>query len=393
MPELLEVIENYRQESASVQALFGGEGRRASAIQSNPERLVEAMKLIEDVTKGRKPFHLLQEAMTTSDFPVLFADLLDRQLLGAYREMPAIWQDFIRRGRVRDFRDAKRFSLDGAEGPLDEVDEREEYPEEPLAEAFDSVNVRKYGRRLDLSWEAMINDDLDAFARTPDRLARAARRTEQRHATGLYVDTNGPHADLYKDVWDADAPLSKGNIVPGNPPLSIEALQAAYTLLAQMTDTQGEPIVIDAVTLVVTPALEVVAQNILNATSLQIGDITDPQRAVLQTNNWMKNRTRLVVDPYIPHIARTANGASSWFIFANPEGGRAAAELTFLIGNEDPALYERMPNARRVGGGGEASESFEDDSRAWRVRHVLGGARFTNTGGWRVTVASNGSGS
>lgn len=389
--EMLEAIESFRQEQATVQRLFGGEGRKVRNVSNDPQMLLEAMNIIQDVTSGRKPVSLIREAMSTSDFPLLFADILDRQLLGSYQEMPAVWQNYIRRGRVTSFRDAKRFAVDGAEGALEEVDEREEYPEEPLSETFDTVNVRKYGRRLDLSWEALINDDLDAFASMPDRLARAARRTEQRLATQLYMDANGPHAQLYKSVWDANAPLTKGNIVPGNPPLTIEGLQRAFTMLAEMTDVSGEPIIIDAVELVVSPGLQVNAENILNATQLQIGDFTDPTRAVMMTNNWMQGKTRLTVDPYIPHVNKVT-GATSWALFANPTGGRSAAELTFLAGEEVPALYERLANARRVGGASEAVESFEDDSRAWRIRHVVGGARFTNTGGWRVTVASNGTG-
>jgi hypothetical protein len=389
--EMLEAIESFQQEQASVQRLFGGEGRKVRNVSNDPQMVMEALKIIQDVTSGRKPVSLMREAMSTSDFPLLFADILDRQLLGSYTELPAVWQNYIRRGRVSSFRSAKRFAVDGAEGALAEVDEREEYPEEPLSETFDTVHVRKYGKRLDLSWEALINDDLDAFGNMPGRLARAARRTEQRLATQMYVDANGPHADLYRSTWDANAPLTKGNIVPGNPPLTIEGLQRAFTMLSQMTDVSGEPIMIDAVELVVGPGLQVTAENIMNATQLFLGDRTDPYRASLETNNWMRGKVRLTVDPYLPMIAKTV-GATSWFLFANPTGGRSAAELTFLAGEEVPALYERLGNARRVGGTGEAVESFEDDSRAWRVRHVLGGARFTNTGGWRVTVASNGTG-
>lgn len=390
--EMLEVIENFRSDQASTRNLFGGDGNKVSNVRRDPQQLLEAMNFVREVEEGRKPLSLLKEAMTTSDFPLLFGDILDRQMLGAYREISPVWQNFIRRGRVRDFRNAKRFAVDGAEGLLSEVDEREEYPEEALVEKADEVNVRKYGKRIDLSWEAMINDDLDAFRRNPERLARSARRTEQYSATGLYVDANGPHASLYASNWGPDADVS--NIVPGNPPLSFDALEAAWQVFADQKDEDGQPIVFDMAELVVPPALQITAERIMNAIEVQYGDTTDATLPVIRSNNWMRNRVRLTVDPYIPFHATAANANTSWFLFSNPDSsGRAAAELTFLIGHEDPALYERMPNARRVGGGGEAMESFEDDSHALRVRHVLGGARFTNTGGWRVTAASNGSGS
>lgn len=386
-----ETIERVTAQAASVQGLFGGDGNRirengaARIGESRDEytrKLTEAAKFLGEIEKGRKPFHLLREAMTTSDFPILFADILDRQLLANYRETQPIWQNFARKSTVPDFRDVKRFAIDGAEGVLDPVDEREEYPEAALSETSDSYGVRKYGRRIDLSWETLINDDLDVFRSAPERLARGARRSEDKFATQMFVGTAGPHASLYNGGF--------GNIVPGNPALSLTSLQTALEHLATLSDTDGEPIESEYVYLVVPPALEITALNILNATQLQIGDITDATVPVLQTENWMRNRLRLLVGSYIPRVADT-NGNTSWFLFSDPNDGRPAIEIGKLRGYEEPGLFERVPNARRIGGG-EVMESFEDDSQAWKVRHVFGGGRLTNTGGAKATLASNGTG-
>lgn len=105
----------------------------------------------------------------------------------------------------------------------------------------------------------------------------------------------------------------------------------------------------------------------------------------------MKNEVNLQVEPYIPHVAGE-NGSTMWSLFTSPQTGRPALDLGFLRGYEEPSLYERAPNARRIGGGGDVNESFEDDSVAWRIRHVLGGTQLTSTGGQKATVASNGSG-
>lgn len=50
----------------------------------------------------------------------------------------------------------------------------------------------------------------------------------------------------------------------------------------------------------------------------------------------------------------------------------------------------KSPNAIRVGGGAVGPEegSFENDSREWRVRHILGTVMIDP----RQAVASNGSG-
>jgi len=381
--EFRETVEEIRMEQASVSRLFGGEGTRVRDRRKTPkymENLVEAAKFVNQVADGKRPIGHLQEAMSTSDFPTLFADVLDRQMLGAYREIEPVWQNYIRRSTVPDFRSVQRTAVDGAEGPLPEVDELEEYPEAQLEVAQDTYRVRKYGRRLDLSWETMVNDDLDSFRRNPERLARGARRTEQRLATQLYVDATGPHGSVYT--------VGNGNIIPGNPEFSLEGLQAGIDHLVTFSDNDGEPIDISMIHLVTGPGLIVPVQNVLNATEVEITSGS----TMMRTTNWARNVVQHHVDQYIPRIATGAEGGASWFLFADPNDGRPFAELGFLRGYEDPALYERVPNARAVGGG-DVMESFEDDSIAWRVRHVVGGGHLLNTGGAKATVASDGSGS
>jgi hypothetical protein len=382
-----ETLETIRAEEASVRNLFRGDGRRVRTMERSPaymRNLVEAAGFLKDVLDGRRPMYHLMEAMSTDDFPLLLGDVLDRQLLANYVATPSLWSNYTKRGTVPNFNPVKRTAIDGAEGELERVAELGEYPEAHLDETQDQYSVAKYGRRLDLSWEVLINDDLDAFRSAPERLARGAVRSEDRFATGLFVDANGPHASLYDARY--------GNIVTGNPRFDIAGLQAAMLAISTQTDTDGNPIIIEGVELVIPPALEVPALNILNALQVEVTTNGGTNDAKLIATNWMRGRVHLTVNPYIPIIANTANGSTSWFLFANPNTGRPWGEVGFLRGFEQPALYERMPNARRVGGGGEVMESFENDSRAWRVRHVFGGTRFLTTGGTKATVASNGSG-
>lgn len=387
MAEMLEVIETLRQEEADVSKLFEKDlgtpvAHKAKRIQ--PADLLGAARFIEQVEKGKRPMYHLKEAMTTSDFPLMFADIIDRQMLGQYNSLPQTYQTIMRTSTVTDFRNVKRFAVDGAEGALPEVKERAEYPETPLTESKDEFAVKKVGRRIDLSWEAMVNDDLDAFRRNPERLAIAAKRSEEKFATELYVGANGPHASLYTS--------GHKNIVTGNPELSIEALQKAFVLLSEQSDNDGEPIWTEMMTLVVGPALKVTAENILHATELWLNTAGGNEKEKLRVNNWMQNQLQLVIAPYLPRIASSANGNTSWFLFSDPNTARPAIDFGKLRGHEEPAIYERMPNARRLGGGGgEVNEAFEDDSVAWRIRHVFGGTQLNSTGGYKATVASNGS--
>src|SRR5262245_28933177 len=113
MPELLETLDALSAGDVAVRALSRRDDPRY--MQS----LAEAARLIQEGISGnRHAVYRLQEAMSTSDFPVLFADILDRQLLADYQQGPSQWRQFAREGTVRDFRTVKRFAVDGGLGLL-----------------------------------------------------------------------------------------------------------------------------------------------------------------------------------------------------------------------------------------------------------------------------------
>jgi hypothetical protein len=391
--DALPEVASYTAEQASQQALYGGEGvsvsGRARARRNGPtpvyqRAFVEALNLYTRVIKGSKRAALdFGEAMVTSDFQLLFGDIIDRQMLAAYQQMPVNWSRLARRGRVRDFRTVKRFTLDGSEAVLDEVGQQAEYPASALADGKFEYAVRKHGRRVPLAWETLINDDLDAFADIPRRLGNAARRTEERFATALFASSTGPNATFF----------SAGNANLTDEALSIPGLQAAFTLFGEQLDAEGAPIFVEAATLVVPPSLAVVARNILNATEIvgaagsgpgnQTGQGVDQVRAT----NWMRNALELVVNPWLP-IIDTTTGSTAWYLFASPEAGRPAMEVGFLIGHDSPELFQKHPNATRVGGGAvdPMDGDFDTDSVEWKVRHVLGGTRMDP----KSAVASSG---
>ena len=385
MPEFLDLIESIRADEASSAKLFGDAGRGVRRGSDNPKykmALAEAATFIGEVFSGRRPLSALQEAMSTSDFPLLFGAVLDRQLLAAYKEWPTNIQQIARTSTVRDFRTVERFAVDGGGAVLDKVKELTEYPEARLSESKYSFKVEKRGRKLPWSWEAMINDDLDALKESPNILARAARRSEEKFVTDLYVGSAGPDGTFFA--------AGNANIVTANPALSVTALQTAFTILAAQKDSDNNPIMIDMVYLVVPPALEVTARNILNATQIEAVDAGGTANQRLIVANWMKNRVQLIVDPWIPLLA-TSNQNTSWFLFGSPSAGRPALEFAHLRGHETPEVFVKEPNARRLGGGpvDPMDGDFDTDAIEYKVRHVFGGTLMDP----KLAVASNGSGS
>lgn len=365
--------------------------RQLRGKRADPRRLAlyrravrETARLIDRVRSGALPDLWLREAMSTSDFATLFGDIIDRQMLGVYAEVQQTYRQIMRMGTVRDFRTVNRYVLDGAENMLDEVKELGEYKAAKLTPNKYQISVKKYGRRMPFSFETMINDDLEALTDTPNRFSRAARRSEQRFATSIYVSASGPNATIYAAGNKNQVLIANGATVD-NPKLSTQGLTDALTVLGNMKDVDGEPITIEAVILEVPTNLEITAEAILNATSLIIG--ADSAALRMETNNWLKNRVKLVVNPYL-NMINTTDGNSAWYVHAAATSGRPPFEFDFLRGYEQPQLFMKAPNAIRVGGGAvdPMQGSFNDDSLDYKIRHIFGGGALEP----KATVASRG---
>lgn len=352
--------------------------------------------LNEAADGSNKARYILQEAMVSADFPYLFGDVLDRSLMAQWGAQIPNWEAFVKTGTVRDFREAKRYGIEGMGAVLDAVGERAEYPERgPTEETPITVSVDKYGARFGVSFETLINDDLNALRDMPQRLVLAARRTEALAVTNLYAGTAGPDGTLYtaghKNIVDADY-----GALTDNPALSVHALGIAMGQMntAQL-DVDGFPLMIDAYVLVVPPALETTALNILNATQIEAVGMfgadgasgNDATHIATYASNWLNGKLTLVVDPFLPLVCNT-NATTSWWLFASKSAARPALEVTRLAGHEAPELFVKAPNANRIGGGSVA-ESFENDEVEYKVRHIFG----STTIDYRATIASNGSGS
>src|SRR4051812_34288388 len=242
----------------------------------------------------------------------MFGQIIDRMLLANYQHTPQTYRDYAKVGTVADFRTVYRFALNGGEATLGQVGELSEYPVVGVSEARYSYSVAKYGKILPISWEAMVNDQLGAFDDIPDRFATAARNTEEKFVTQLFADVNGPHASFYT-TGNKNRVHTENGAATNNPPLTIASLQDAFTVLSKQTDADGNPIVITAVRLVVPPALQVVANNILNATQLWLsapsagggGPLTTTTVGGQQlvANNWMQRLVALSVNHFIPIVA------------------------------------------------------------------------------------------
>lgn len=383
-----DIIKTLVEESTAaeneVQSLLTGEAKEGFIQKRYNGDTVRrfAHMLGEAINGSHKAEYQLREAMVTADFPYLMGDILDRSLMAQWSTRLPEWGSFCKTGTLRDFRQAKALGIEGMGAVLDGVMERSEYPERgPSEETPKYRQVAKYGARFGLSWESIINDDLDALRDLPQKLVLAARRSEALAVTQLYVGTAGPHSSVYTS--------GNKNIIASNPALSVSGLATGFLQFAGQVDADGFPLVIDAYTLVIPRALMVTAENILNALQINVATGGGAYNAADQivAKNWMAGKVNVVVDDFIGLVAST-NATTSWFMFASTSAARPALQMDRLRGHEAPELFIKAPNASRVGGG-LVPESFETDEIEHKIRHCFGGVVVDA----RATVGSNGTGS
>lgn len=345
-----------------------------------PERLVlEAATLMGRAFAGNRRAILdLEEALSSDDFRSAAFEVLDREMMERYQDLPATWDQYTRRTTVRDFKKKKLVDLMGGRAALDKVPELTEYPARSLAKGLYEIFVEKFGGRFHISWEAIVNDELGELSDLPESLAIGARDTESRTAAGLLTDGNGPNGSFFNATawgrtWDEDTEAWTGgssNLITGNPALTTDSLTAALNDISQRRDPEDRPIVVQAFVLVVPPALEFTARKILDATEIRI--TTGGEQVIM--GNWLNGKVKLVVEPWLSVLDDGANAATTWYLLPDPKSSRPALYTAFLRGNEAPDLRVKADAGQRVGGGQVAPEegSFDVDDIQYRVRHVVG---------------------
>ena len=375
--------------AGNVDTTLVGRGERSVAARRGNPRwdalVAECADLFQGVYAGSRPSWHLQEAMSTSDFPLLFGDLLYRQMLGNYTPYPVSYPSYFRVLDVKDFRTLNLYTIDGGQAVMTKsLKQYEPYPEITFTEGRYQIQVAKYGRRYGINWEMVINDDLNAFAQRPLLMATGARRSEEYLATTMLAQSTGPHATFFSS--------GNNNLVTGNPALSIAGLQTAYQILAAQKDAEGEPIVINAAVLVVPPALQITAENIMNAVQLRLAEAGGTSNQLMYVNNWMKSKLRLAINPYLP-IIDTTHGSTAWYLIADPTDmtSRPAFNFAFLRGYREPQLFVKDPDARLLGGGDVSAMegSFDTDAIDYKLRHIFGAAQCDP----KMAVTSHGNGS
>jgi len=173
--------------------------------------------------------------------------------------------------------------------------------------------------------------------------------------------------------------------------LTVANLETGLQVMAGRTDAAGEPIFCRAKYLVVPPALELTARQILTSTQLTATDDAGGVARVWPTTNVLAQYgLQLIVDPYLPAASQvntpaTPNSANTqWYLFSDPNDIRVI-EAAHLSGHERPEICMKSSDKVAVGGAplGPMSGDFATDNVFYRVRLLFGATTLD----WRGTYA------
>jgi len=279
---------------------------------------------------------------STSDFPLVLENVVTKSLRAGYAGSQRTFTAFSRQATLPDFKQISRVQLGGAPN-LKRVEEGAEYEFGTIGEGAEKYAVQKYGRIVAITWETVINDDLDALTRIPQAFGASAADLE---SDIVYAILNG-NPSMADDVALFHA--NHGNLgtaaalADALDPTKANPLAEMRKLMLLQKGLEGRYITVRPRYLVVPPELEEVALKATNATILA-------NRAV--DVNVVGPTLVAIVEPRL-HDGST----SAWYAAAEPNT-IDTIEFAYLQGHEGVFT--------------ETRNGFEVDGVQVKCRHVFG---------------------
>lgn len=285
---------------------------------------------------------------STSDFALILGNLTNTTLLSAYEAWPSTWRPFVATTDAPNFKAMHALKLSGSPDLMDK-DENGEYAIAQLKEGGESYKVITKGRRIALTREMIINDDLRAFTRIPKLFGAAAKRMETAAVYSLFGATMADG----KALFHAD----HKNLAGTGGGITSDTLSAGRTSMRNQEGLNGEDVDVIAAFLLTPTTMETEAEIILRSTSLPEADLSAGVH-----NPWAGKLTN-ISDPALDALSETA-----WYLAAHPDQA-PLIEVAFLEGEEQPYVEEQI--------------DFNSDALITKVRHDFGAGLADHVGGYK----------
>ena len=216
---------------------------------------------------GMSKSEIAHRAMhSTSDFPLLLSNIARKSLQGAYEAEAQTWRPLARQRNLPDFRPVYEVQVNGQIVP-EELLEGGEYKAATVSEAQTSWSLKSYAKKIRVTRNLIINDDLDALSRIPQMIGRGMSLFESNQMWAL-LTSNPTMGEDSKVLFHADHDNS------GTGAIGVDALSDARFALRNQSDLAGNRVNLGAKYLVIPTALETAAEQFLAPfTPAQIGSV------------------------------------------------------------------------------------------------------------------------
>lgn len=132
----------------------------------------------------------------TSDFPIVMANVIGKQLQAAYQEAPATYEPLVVQTDLPDFKKVSRPQI-GDFPAFEKVGEGGEFKRGTVAETGEEYQLATYGKIIGVTRQMIINDDLGALMRVISGIGGGAKHLLSDLVWNIFI--NGHTTVLMKD--------------------------------------------------------------------------------------------------------------------------------------------------------------------------------------------------
>lgn len=309
-----ELTDNGRQYRGMSILEIGRDLLEASGVNT---RGMDRLRLATEMLQFRSGMH------STSDFSVLFANVANKRLRGAYDENAGTYTRWARRApNCPDFKTMSIAQLSGAPDLL-QTNEHGEFKYGTMKDGGESYGLLTYGRIVPLTRQAIINDDLRAFDRLVGAFGSSASRLENR----VVYSQLTANANLADGVALFEAATHKNLGTGAGSALQMSALASGRTAMRLQKGMQSEELNIVPGMLIVPASLEQTAYQLTSSNY-----VPAKQSDVNEFRTGGRTALEAIIEPLLDAVSATA-----WYL-ASENSQIDTVEYCYLDGAEGPVI-------------------------------------------------------
>jgi hypothetical protein len=274
------------------------------------------------------PMDIKAEGFSTISVPGILSNVLNKFLVDFFNSVESGWRDVCAIRNVRDFKQVSSYSLTGdlqyeLVGPTGEIKSG------TIGEAKYTNQAQTYAKMLAISRQDIVNDDLGALMRVPQRLGRGAALKMNDVIWSTFLAGVGT-------FWAAgNANLITGSTTALDLTNGPAALRQALMAFRKQTDPDGKPLGLTPRVLLVPPEQEVAARQLMHSQFFVAGGSATAAQ-IPSTNTW-QGTYKVVEATYLSNSSYTGYSTTAWFLLADP-ADIPTIELACLNGREVPII-------------------------------------------------------